>query len=151
MEFMLKSNVRSLEELKLKSNQALRNYEYPENTIISQMVIIEALVDSASKFDDLKSPDIEMAVLMEMKRDSITVEVKKSVCESACRKLDQLDRVIQWLRSHPDSFGTDSCPCAAETNGIALAALAQDTGAVIDFYVSEDNELNLSAVCNVVM
>jgi hypothetical protein len=151
MELMLKSNVRGLEELKLKSNQALRNFEYPESTIFSQLAIIEALVDSASKFDDLRSPDIEMAVLMEMKRDSITVEVKKSVCESACRKLDRFDRVIQWLRSNPDLSGADGSLDAAETNGIALAAIAQETGAVIDFYVSEDNELNLSAVCNVVM
>ncbi|MDJ0816843.1 MAG: hypothetical protein QNJ58_11600 [Desulfobacterales bacterium] len=151
MEFSLKSNVNGLEELRVKSNQALKKFDYPESTIQSQMTVINALVASANKFEDLKSSDIEIAILMEMKTDSITVEVKKSVDDSAFCKLDQLDQVIQWLRSNPDSYETHGFPHASDTNGFALAKIACETGAVIDFYVSENNILNLSAVCNVAM
>ena len=151
MELTLKSHVNGLKDLRVKSYQALKNFHYPESTIQSQMMVLNALVATAEKFDNLKSPHIDMAVLLEMKTDSITVEIKKSVCDSAFCKLDQLDQVIQWLRSNLDTYGTYGCPLASENNGFALAEIALETGAVIDFYVSEDNLLNLSAVCNVAM
>lgn len=151
MEFTLRSEVNGLNELKKKSNQVLKDFDYPESTIQSQIMLISALVASANKFDDLTSSDSQMAVLLEMHADSITVEVKKSVFETPFCKLEQLDRVIQWVRSNPDSFEICDCPHAAETCGFALAKIAHEAGAAIDFYVSEDNVLNLSAVCNVAM
>ena len=39
-------------------------------------------------------------------------------------------------------------PTIAGTNGLGLAIIAHEADAMIDFYVSEDNVLNLSAVSN---
>lgn len=150
MEFTLTAEADSLEELKKKSNQALKTCDYPESTIQSQMKIIDALVASANQFDNLKPSDIGMAVRLLLDKDTITVEVKKTVCESANGKLNQLDKAIQWVRGNLDTLDAYGRPHAVEANGFGLTAIAHEAGAVIDFYVSEDNILNLSAVCNLV-
>ncbi len=150
MEFILNAGVDSLEELKKKSNQALKTCDYSEQTIQSQIKIIDALVASANQFDNLKSYDIGVAVLLLLEKDTITVEVKKAVCKSAYGKLEQLDKEIQWARGHQDPFDALDRPDAVEANGLGLTEIAHEADAVIDFYVSEDNILNLSAVCNLV-
>lgn len=150
MEFILNAEVNSLEVLKEKSHQALKTCDYPENTIQCQMKIIDALVASANQFDNLKSCDIGVAVLLLMEKDTITVEVKKAVCESAYGKLEQLDKAIQWARGNQDAFDTHDHPYADEADGFGLTEIAHEADAVIDFYVGEDNVLNLSAVCNLV-
>lgn len=68
-------------------------------------------------------------------------------------KLDELDRTIQVIRGGPDPFEPYiNCIQAStklnsdNTNDYELARIAYETGAVIDFYVNEDNILNLSAV-----
>lgn len=150
IEFVLKSSADGLDELRAKSNQVLKNFNYPESTIQTQMAVISALVAGADNFQDLNSRDLGMAVLVEMKTDSITVEVKKSISDSAFRRLNRLDLVIQGLRGNPEPYETYGGGHASEADEAAFAEIAYATGAVIDFYVNEDNILNLSAVCSVV-
>ena len=150
MEFTLNAGVDSLEELKNKSNRALKTCDYPDKTIQSQMKIIDALVASANQFDSHNSSDIGVVVLLLLEKDTITIEVKKAVSESAYGKLNQLDMAIQWMRGHQDPFDALARPHAVEANGFGLTEIACEADAVIDFYVSEDNVLNLSAVCNLV-
>ena len=62
--------------------------------------------------------------------------------------------MIQWIRGCQDPLATGMLRPAetADTspidgiNGFTLARLAQKENAIIDFYVSEDNILKLSAV-----
>ena len=156
MEFKLKSNGGELAELEHKTGNFLKYHGYPDSTIQSQLMILRELITSGKKIDDLGLSDFEMSVDLQIETDSITVEVKKSVCDSAYGKLAELDKAIQWIRGHQDPFEPYSIKHAeasgtshsAETVGFGLAKIAYEAGAIIDFYVSEDNILNLSAVCN---
>ena len=87
---------------------------------------------------------------------TITVEVRQAVEESYQRQLNELDKTIQWIRGYQDPFepymkglrANSKFSCNSEIDAMGLARIAYEAGAILDFFVSEDNILNLSAVRN---
>jgi hypothetical protein len=156
MEFRLKSNDGEIQKLEQKSSNFLKYNGYSETTIQTQIMILKELIISGKKFDDLTPSEFEMSVQLHIEDNTITVEIKKPVCESAYGKLAELDKTIQWIRGYQDPLenymihpaGASGAYPKAGTKGIGLAGIAHEADAVIDFYVSEDNVLNLSAVSN---
>ena len=156
MEFSLKSNGGEIKKLERKSSIFLKSKGYSDDIIETQIMILKELIISSKEFDDLRPSEFEMSVQLHIENNTITVEVKKSVCESAYGKLEALDKTIQWIRGYQDPLedyminfaeGPGASPLAG-TNGLGLARIAHQANAIIDFYVSEDNVLNLSAVSN---
>lgn len=84
------------------------------------------------------------------------MEVSKPVNESSYSRLNELDKTIQWISGYQDPFEPYTIKLSEvsahspnrKTNGFELARIAYEAGAILDFYVSEDNILNLSAVRN---
>ena len=156
MEFSLKSNGGEIEKLERKSSNFLKYHGYSDDTIQAQIMILKELIISGKKFDGLRPSKFEMSVQLHIEDNTITVEVKQSVCESAYGKLEELDKTIQWIRGYQDPLEhyminlaeTSGASTIAGTNGLRLAIIAREADAMIDFYVSEDNVLNLSAVSN---
>jgi hypothetical protein len=154
MEFSLKSNGDEIKKLEQKSSYFLKYEGFSDDTIQTQIMILRELIISGKKFDDLRPSEFEMSVQLHIEGNTITVEVKKSICESAYDKLEELDKTIQWIRGSQDplerymiNFARASgASNIAGTNGLGLARITQEADAIIDFYVSEDNILNLSAV-----
>ena len=156
MEFCLRSNGGEIQKLEQKSSNFLKYHGYSDDTIQAQIMILRELIISGKKFDDLGPSGSETCVQLHIEDSTITVEVKKSVCQSACGMLADLDKTIQWIRGYQDPLEHYMINLAeasgafyhAGTNGLGLARIASEADAVIDFYVSEDNILNLSAVSN---
>ena len=152
--FGLKSNDGEIKKLEQKISKFLKYHGYSNDTIQAQIMILRELIISGKKFDNLSPSEFEMSVQLHIQDNTITVEVKKSVCESAYGKLEELDKTIQWIRGYQDPLehymiNLAAAPGAfpiAGTNGLGLARIAHQANAIIDFYVSEDNVLNLSAV-----
>ena len=156
MEFSLKSNGGEIKKLERKSSIFLKSKGYSDDIIETQIMILKELIISSKEFDDLRPSEFEMSVQLHIEDNAITVEVKKPVCETAYGKLEELDKTIQWIRGYQDPLehyminlaeASDASHFAG-TNGLGLARIAHEADAVVDFYVSEDNVLNLSAVCN---
>ena len=156
MEFSLKFNCGEIKKLERKSSNFLKSKGYSDDIIETQIRILKELIISSKEFDDLRPSEFEMSVQLHIEDNAITVEVKKPVCESDYGKLEELDKTIQWIRGYQDPLEhcMTNLPEAsgvshiAETNGLGLARIAHESDAIIDFYVSEDNVLNLSAVSN---
>ena len=156
MEFSLKSKGGEIKKLERKSSNFLKSKGYSDDIIETQLMILKELIISSKEFDDLRPSEFEMSVQLHIEDNTITVEVKKPVCESDYGKLEELDRTIQWIRGYQDPLEQYMINLAeasgashiAETNGLGLARIAHEADAIIDFYVSEDNVLNLSAVSN---
>ena len=154
MEFSLKSNGDEIKELEQKSSYFLKYQGYSDDTIQTQILILRELVNSCKQFNDLRPSEFEMSVQLHIENNTITLEVKKSVCESNCGKLEELDKTIQWIRGSQDPlerYMTNIAEASdvshiAGTNGFGLARITQEADTIIDFYVSEDSILNLSAV-----
>jgi hypothetical protein len=154
MEFSLKSDGGEIKNLEQKISKFLKYHRYSNDTIQAQVRILRELIISGKKFDTLRPSEFEVSVLLHIKDNTITVEVKKSVCESAYGRLEELDKTIQWIRGYQDPLEhyminlaeASGAYTIAGKNGLGLAIIAHEADAVIDFYVSEDNVLNLSAV-----
>ena len=156
MEFNLKSNIGEIKKLEQKSSNFLKYHGYSDDTVQAQIMILRELLISGKKFEDLRPSEFQTSVNLHIEDHAITVEVKKSVCESAYSKLEDLDKTIQWIRGYQDPLENYTINLAAAygtshitgTNALGLARIAHEADAIIDFYVSEDNILNLSAVSN---
>ena len=156
MEFSLRSNGGEIQKLEQKSSNFLKYHGYSDDTIQDQIMILRELIISGKKFDDLGPSGFETSVQLHIEDNTITVEVKKLVCESTYGMLADLDKTIQWIRGYQDPLEqyminlseSSGASHLAGTNGLGLARIAYEADAIIDFYVSEDNILNLSAVSN---
>jgi hypothetical protein len=122
-------------------------------------MILREFIIICIKFNNAENFESEVLVNLHIENETITVEVKKPVCKSAYGMLENLDKTIQWIRGHQDSLEyylknfEESCfgPChLADTNALRLAILTHTSEAVVDFYVSEDNLLNLSATSKII-
>lgn len=155
--FNLKLNDHAIEKAGKKSSSFLRSHGFSNETVKAQIKILRELIHNGKKFDNPSSAkESEMSVFLLVEDKSITVEIRKVVEESSHRQLIELDKTIQWIRGYQDPFEPYMQKVGdisenlnhRETNSIGLARIAYEAGAILDFFVNEDNVLNLSAVRN---
>ena len=156
--FKLKPDGYKIETVREKGSDFLKAHGFSDDTVQAQMTILHQLISSGKKFDNLMASENEMTVLLLIEKNAIIVEVSKPVNESSYSQLNELDKAIQWIRSwgYPDPIEPYTIKCKEvtdnrqyfEAEGLELAMIAHKEGAVLDFYVSEDSILNLSAVRN---
>ena len=157
--FNLKPGDYEVETVREKSSAFLKSNGFSDDTVQTQMTILHQLISSGRKFGNLMASENEMTVLLLIEKNAIIVEVSKPVHESSHSQLDKLDKTIQSIRGwgYQDFFESyavkyrEVCENSLnfEAEGFELARVANEEGAVLDFYVSEDSILNLSAVKNI--
>lgn len=159
IQFNLRQNGCEIETVREEGSNFLKSHGFSEDTVETQMTILHQLISSGRKFDNSVASKNEMTVLLLIEENSIIVEVSKPIDESSYSRIDELDKTIQSMRSwgYQESFkshaighrepGGDNSQ-ASEAAGFELAKIVYEEGAVLDFYVSEDKILNLSAVRN---
>ena len=156
--FNLKPDEYEIETVREKGSDFLIAHGFSDDTVQTQMTILHQLISSGKKFDNLMTSENEMAVLLLIEKNAIIVEVSKPVNESSYSQLDELDKTIQSIRrwGYQDPFEPYKADYSKicnnsqdfEAEGFELAKIAYEEGAILDFYVSEDSILNLSAVRN---
>ncbi len=155
--FNLRLNDSEIDQAGEKGSQFLKSHGFSNETVQAQVMIIKELINNGKKFETPASLENEVTVFVLVEETAITVEVRKAIEESYQRQLDELDRTIQWIRGYQDPFEPylkklreqSANSKNDESNGIGLARIAYEAGAILDFFVSEDNILNLSAVRNI--
>jgi hypothetical protein len=133
----------------------LRSHGFSENSVQTQIMVIIELIKSGLTFENQKRSCSDISVQIFIEENTVTTEVSKPVNESThINQLQALDKTIQWIRGYQDPFTpfmmktrqTSNSSGCFDSNSTGLAKIAYEAGAIIDFYVSEDNILNLSAV-----
>ncbi len=132
----------------------LKAHDCSDDFTRTQIEIIEQLIEKGSHFGTKKTGDPEMTVCLSIEQGEVTVEVKRKVAESDLDKLEDLDRTIQRLRGSQVPYRPymgNSRPVHGHTknismNGSELGRLAYDAGVDFDFFVDEEDMLNLFAV-----
>jgi len=151
--FKLKPGTEEFEKINQKGCAFLKANGFSGDAVQTQMMILWGLIIRGKEFDNLRPAKTGMTIYLLVDQNLVTVEVRKPVWESSLRKLNELDKTIQLIRGGQNSFEHYiKCLQASTkfndgyTNDFELARIAYETGADIDFYVNEDNILNLSAV-----
>lgn len=137
-----------------KTVDFLKAQNLSDDVIRTQMDIIQELFRNAIKCSKFKPSENKMTIKVRVDTDSITVELKNPVDDSASQQLKELDETIQWIRGYQDPFEAymikmHECHAGSqrpEIYGLGLARIAYERNALLDFFVSEDNILNIWAI-----
>jgi ankyrin repeat protein len=132
----------------------LKAHDCSDDFTRTQIEIIEQLIESGSHFGMENTDNLETTVSLCIEEREITVEIKRKVTESDYGKLEDLDRTIQRIRGcqtpyRPNMANFRPAHSHAKNNsvnGFELSGLVFDAGVDFDFYVDEEDILNLFAV-----
>lgn len=154
LNFSIKEFSDEYENFSIEINNLLKCQKLSLPEIKAQIRIIKGLVETAMQLDDVRKDDDELTLGIFIEQKSVTVEVSTPVSESSYSRLGEMDKIIQRIRGCQSPFDPyvtvlkeiSSRSKSNQSIEQVLAKLAYETGAVFDFYVTEDNILNLSAI-----
>ena len=154
LEFNLKPICRDICKAGEKSIAFLRSHGFSEDTVQSQINILNGLIANGLKYAGFSPSATEIIVRLQVDKRHYTIEVANPIDETGRRRLKQLDKTVQFIRGYQDPYEAYSIqraeagahPADAEAHDLSLFKIACEEGAMLDFFVSEDNVLSLSAV-----
>ena len=119
-------------------------------------MVISELIENSIKYGDFSLPENEVTLNINLYENIITIEVINPIDDSIFSHLKKLDKTIQWIRGYQDPFEAyverlkevSKKPFRDEESELGLVRIAYEGKAIIDFFVGEDETLNVSAVSN---
>jgi hypothetical protein len=151
--FSLKPNSHEIEKVRGKSCNFLKSHGLPDNTVQEHTMILNELVKTCMKYTNSKTSEKMMTVQIHISENKITVEVSNPIGEIDNNLLEELDKIIQFIRGYQDPFEALIKMKEVSKNshfngsgGIGLARLAYEGKTMLDFFVSDDKMMNMSAV-----
>ena len=141
IETVLKEILRSLTQQNLSVTEAKKH-----------LIIIRQFVEAERILNERKEADENITIEIFLEKKSVIVEVGKQLSESSYGRLEELETIIQRIRGHqnpldPLMTSLHGFPSGSKLKSVeyGLAKLAHETGAMLDFYVTENHFLILSA------
>ena len=109
------------------------------------------------KYSDNILPGTKVDIMLNISKNEITIEVINPVDDSAQKHLKQLDKTIQWIRGYQDPFEAyieklkeiSKRPLKDMESGLGLVRIAYEGKAALDFFVEDNNILNVSAIADI--
>lgn len=147
--FFLNSNNNEIEKVSGKTSYFLKSHGFPDKAVHEQIMIVEELLKICMQYSAFKSSQEKIRVQIQISRDKITFEVSSPINGIQKKQLEELDKTIQFIHGYQDPFEAFLKFKEASgngSNGLALAKLAYEGKATLDFFVSEDNIINMSAI-----
>ena len=157
IEFKIKPDWDEIEKVRNECADFLQSHELSDDTIHSLSMIISELIENGIKYGNFKVVADKVAVVVNVDHNNVTIEVYNPVDESAYGHLSRLDRMIQWIRGYQDPFEAyverikevSKKPLKDVESGIGLVRIAYEGKALLDFFVNDNNMLNVSVISNI--
>jgi len=139
-----------------RGSSFLKSHGYSDDAVQVPVMILRELIRNSIRYGKFAPAANEIAVRLQIDKNTYTIEVLNPVDKTCSDRLKELDKTIQFIRGYQDPYEAYSKSLAelaapsflAEANDPGLVKIAYEGGAILDFFVSEDNFLNLSAVGN---
>lgn len=146
-----------LESVREKTQTFLEERGLMGNLIHSSVMVISELMENSIKYGYFVSPENRVEVSLEYSKNSIMVEVSNPVNEDCLPDLEELDRMIQWIRGYQNPFEAyverlkeiSKKPLHDKASGLGIVRIAYEGAVTLDFYVSEQDLLTVSAIRNI--
>jgi hypothetical protein len=150
----MKPNWDEIEKVRNKSSRFLASHGLSIDSVNAFTMVISELVENSVKYGKFASPKNRVIVNIRIDENMVITEVINPVDESVFKHLKVLDKTIQWIRGYQNSFEAyterlkevSKKPLSDQHSGLGLARIAYEGKAILDFFVSEDNFLNVSAL-----
>ena len=146
-----------IEEVRSECETFFKTHDFSENDTHSLVMIISELMENSIKYGDFSIPETMVDISVDIHNNKVLIEVLNPVTESDRHHLQKLDRTIQWIRGYQDPFEAfieklrhvSKKPLHDNESGLGLVRIAYEGKAVLDFYVDEENMLNVSAIIDI--
>lgn len=117
-------------------------------------MVTTELVENAIKYGYFPDSSSKIHLHVKKKKDRILMEVKNPVKDSDLVHLKRLDSKIQWIRGFQNPFEAyverikelSTKTLEEGESGLGLVRIAYEGQSILDFYLSENNILAVSAV-----
>ena len=156
IKLIMKPKWDEIEKIRNKSSNFLVSQGIPNDSIQALTMVISELVENSVKYGKFLSPQHTVIINIHINENIVTTEVINPVDDSVFKNLKKLDKTIQWIRGFQNPFEAyterlrvvSKKPLKDEDSGLGLVRIAYEGKAILDFFVSEDNFLNVSALSN---
>jgi hypothetical protein len=156
LKLSLKSNRQNMAAIRAEGIRFFKSHGLSDDTARVPIMILKELVKSGKKYGGLTPAGSDMTIQLHIGKKTITVEVMNPVDPNCIDRLKELDKNIQFIRGYQDPFEpyskmrnqASNNSINSESADLGLAKIVYEGGAILDFFISEDNVLNLSAVKN---
>jgi hypothetical protein len=143
-----------IEVARNKTSNFLETHGLSTESVHALTMVISELIENSIKYGCFSKPEDKVGVDIHLNNQIITAEVINPIDETAYYHLKKLDKTIQWIRGYQDPFEAyveklkeiSRKPLNDEESGLGLVRIAYEGKAIIDFFVSENGVLNVSAV-----
>jgi len=154
--FKVKPDWEKIENIRNKSAEFLHSHKIPDEIIYSLSMIVSELIENGIKYGHFMMENKVLTVEINVKNEQIIIEVFNPIDKSSIKDLSKLDKTIQWIRGFQDPFeayierlkDVSKKPLHDKESGIGLVRIAYEGNALLDFFVSDNNILNVSAIAN---
>ena len=156
IKFNVRPHMPAIENAGVRTSVFLKSHGLPNSTIHSQVLILEELIRNGIKYGKFSPTNNEIAVVIYIADKTLSIEVMNPVDETCHDELQELDKTIRFIRGYQDpseAYMVKRKAVAQNSlgggkNGLGLAKIACEGGAILDFFVNETNILNMTAVKN---
>ena len=154
MKVTLRPDWDEIEPLRLQAHGFFGSHGLSGDVIQSLVMVIGELLENSVKYGCYKVFDSQIQLSISIGKKIITIEVTNPVDDSNLDDLKRLDRMIQWVRGYQDPFEAyierlkevAKRPLHDKESGLGIVRVAYEGDVILDFFVSEDNLLTVSAV-----
>ena len=150
----LKPEWDEIEKARNESIKFLESNGLSNDSVQAFTMVISELVENSIKYGSFRTPDQKVSVDIQVNANRVITEVTNPIDETAFNSLKKLDKTVQWIRGfqNPLEAYTEKLkevskkPLNDEDSGLGLVRIAYEGKAILDFFVSENSLLNVSAL-----
>ncbi len=154
MKVTLRPDWDEIEPMRLQAHDFFGSHGLSVNAIHSLVMVLGELLENSVKYGCYKTADGHIQISISIGKKIITIEVTNPVDGSNLDDLKRLDWMIQWVRGYQDPFEAyierlkevAKKPLHDKESGLGIVRIAYEGDVILDFFVSKDNLLTVSAV-----
>jgi len=125
--------------------------ENPKDAIIMSL---SELLENAIKYGNFSNHSKNISATISILPKNITVEVTSPMKDQDDANFRRLDKTIQWIRGYQNPFEAyieklkeiSIRSLADKENGLGITRIAYEGQSIVDFYLSADDTISVSAV-----
>jgi hypothetical protein len=134
--------------------QTFKKEHCPDHVIDAITMVMHELLENALKYGKYENSESRINYSVKADEKSITIEVTNPIHGEDSPNFIMLDKSIQWIRGYQNPFQSyaeklkevSTRPLRDNESGLGLVRIAYEGQSILDFYLGDDNQINISAV-----
>lgn len=156
MKLIIEAKWDEIEKVRNKCDIFLRSHGLKTESVQAFTMVVSELIENSMKYGTFTPMKNRVIVDIRVDESIVTAEVINPIDKTVYKHLKQLDRTIQWIRGYQDPFEAyverlkevSKKPLSDEESGLGLTRIAYEGKAIVDFFLNDENLLNVSAISN---